>query len=130
MSQSQSPTELVPSSPTEEGVLEMERQPELVPVSGTPGVDHDLLDRAYNHLRSQGMGTLELAAQELDECELIARQICDELGVPCPSYLPEVVQEWVEGAKKETRIFQRASGASPRRGAEPEATGRGLHLPR
>ncbi|CAE7900103.1 foxred1 [Symbiodinium microadriaticum] len=73
MSQSQSPTELVPSSPTEEGVLEMERQPELVPVSGTPGVDHDLLDRAYNHLRSQGMGTLELAAQELDECELIAR---------------------------------------------------------
>ena len=111
MSQSQSPTELVPSSPPEEGVLEMERQPELVPVSGTPGADHDLLDRA-------------------DECELIARQICDELGVPCPSYLPEVVQEWVEGAKKETRIFQRASGASPRRGAEPEATGRGLHLPR
>ena len=114
MSQSQSPTELVLSSPEGEGVLEVEQplqgQPMLVLVDEAPSVDHDLLDQAYNHLQSQGMGTLELAAQDLGECDLIARQICDELGIPCPGYLTEAVRNWVEKAKKEALLLRRASG--------------------
>ena len=42
---------------------------------------------------------------------MLKKQGGDELGILCPSYLPEVVQEWVEEAKKEARLFQRASGA-------------------
>ena len=38
----------------------------LAPDQEDERVDHGLLDRAYyNHLKSQGMGTLELATQDL-----------------------------------------------------------------
>ena len=48
-------------------------------------MDHRLLDRAYHLLSEKGMGTLELAAQELHDCGAITKQLCDELGVPCPA---------------------------------------------
>ena len=107
MAQNESPTELVQSSPEEDEVQEMvqplQGQIPLVPVETTEDVDFDLLDRAYNHLQSQGMGTLELAVQDEDDSGQIAKQICDELGVPCPSYLVETVRDGV--------VQQRASGA-------------------
>ncbi|CAE7337437.1 nolO, partial [Symbiodinium microadriaticum] len=75
-------------------------------------VDFDLLDRAYNHLQSQGMGTLELAVQDVGDSGQIAKQICDELGVPCPSYLEETVRDWVLSARSGARLQQRVSGAN------------------
>ena len=57
------------------------------------------------------MGTLELAVQDEDDSGQIAKQICDELGVPCPSYLEGTVRDWVLGARSEARLQQRASGA-------------------
>ena len=114
MAQNESPTELVQSSPEEDEVPEvvqpLQGQIPLVPVETTQDVDFDLLDRAYNHLQSQGMGTLELAVQDEDDSAQIAKQICDELGVPCLS-LEETVRDWVIGARSEARLQQRASGA-------------------
>ena len=130
-----SPTEVVPSSPGHspsgggalpdvEGPL-LPGQSELVPGHGQAEVDNGLLDRAYNHPPEQGMGTLELAAQELDDSGPIAKQICDELGVPCPSYLTEAVREWIQDAKKEARLYQRASGAFSGRMAAAIPTDKG-----
>ncbi|OLQ12812.1 hypothetical protein AK812_SmicGene3334 [Symbiodinium microadriaticum] len=56
------------------------------------------------------MGTLELATQDVDDCEAIAKQISDELGFRCPCYLSDAVLEWVQDAKREARLYQRASG--------------------
>ena len=116
MAQIESPTELVQSSPEEDTVQEvvqpLQGQVPLVPVESPQDVDFDLLDRAYNHLQSQGMGTLELAVQDVDDSGQIAKQICDELGVPCPSYLEETVRDWVLSARSGARLQQRVSGAS------------------
>ncbi|OLQ03577.1 hypothetical protein AK812_SmicGene13423 [Symbiodinium microadriaticum] len=115
MAQIESPTELVQSSPDEhtaqEVVQPLSGQFPLVPVESPQEVDFDLLDRAYNHLQSQGMGTLELAVQDVDDSGRIAEQICDELGVPCPSYLEGIVRDWVLGARAGARLQQRVSGA-------------------
>ena len=116
MAQIESPTELVQSSPDVDAVQEVVQpltgQIPLVPVESPQEVDFDLLDRAYNHLQSQGMGTLELAVQDVDDSGQIAEQICDELGVPCPSYLEGVVRNWVLGARAGARLQQRVSGAT------------------
>ena len=94
----------------QEVVQPLQGQVPLVPVESPQDVDFDLLDRAYNHLQSQGMGTLELAVQDVDDSGQIAQQICDELGVPCPSYLEGTVRDWVLGARSGARLQQRASG--------------------
>ena len=96
----------------QEVVQPLQGQVPLVPVESPQDVDFDLLDRAYNHLQSQGMGTLELAVQDVDDSGQIAKQICDELGVPCPSYLEETVRDWVLGARSGARLQQRVSGAN------------------
>ncbi|CAE7312401.1 abhd17c, partial [Symbiodinium microadriaticum] len=58
------------------------------------------------------MGTLELAIQDVDDSGQIAKQICEELGVPCPSYLEGTARDWVLGARAGARLQQRVSGAT------------------
>ena len=121
MAQIESPTELVQSSPEEGTVQEvvqpLQGQVPLVPVEFPQDVDFDLLDRAYNHLQSQGMGTLELAVQDVGDSGQIAKQICDELGVPCPSYLEETVRDLgVEQSVGRTLASSLGRGYLPRFG--------------
>ena len=110
----ESPTEVVLSSPEEapeggdvllDGIDHPLQGAPLLAPDLVEDIDFGLLDRARNLLTEQGMGTLELATQD------IAKQIAVELGLPCPSYLAEAVLDWIQEAKKQSNLYHRAGGA-------------------
>ena len=116
----ESPTEVVLSSPEEVPEGEGDPPEDIAnPLQGALGlapdlvedVDFGLLDRARNLLTEQGMGTLELATQGLEDSEAIAKQIAVELGLPCPGYLAEAVLDWIQEAKKQSKLLLRSGGA-------------------
>ena len=69
-----------------------------------------LLDGCYRHLESQGFGPLELATLEVSDSEDIAKQLAFELNLPFSEAMVEALAIWIQGAKAEAGLLQRASG--------------------
>ncbi|CAE7216015.1 unnamed protein product [Symbiodinium microadriaticum] len=69
-----------------------------------------VLDKAYRYLVDQGSGTLELASLDLEESSAMARQLATELNLTYGDWLAEAVYCWMQEAREEAKIFQRARG--------------------
>ena len=69
-----------------------------------------LMARCFAYLESQRIGPLELATMSLEDTSAIAKQLAFEMNIPYGSYLEEAVETWVQGAKEERELLQRARG--------------------
>ena len=65
-----------------------------------------LMARCLAYLESQGVGPLELSAQD---ATAIARQLAFEMDLPYEGYLVEAVESWLLGAKEERELLPRAN---------------------
>ena len=66
--------------------------------------------RCFTYLESQGIGPLEMATMSLEDTTAIAKQLAFEMNIPYGSYLDEAVETWLQGAKEERDLLQRARG--------------------
>ena len=67
--------------------------------------------RCLAYLESQGIGPLELATMSLGDTAAIAKQLAFEMSIPYGGYLDEAVDTWLQGAREERDLLQRARGA-------------------
>ena len=75
-----------------------------------PGDLPGLMARCFAYLESQGIGHLELATMSLGDTAAIAKQLAFEMNIPYGSYLDDEVETWLQGAKEERDLLQRARG--------------------
>ena len=75
-----------------------------------PGDLPGLMARCFAYLESQGIGPLELATMSFKDTAAIAKQLGFEMNIPYGSYLDEAVETWLQGAKEERDLLQRARG--------------------
>ena len=66
--------------------------------------------RCLAYLESQGIGPLELATMSLGDTAAIAKQLAFEMNIPYGGYLDEAVDTWLQGAREERDLLQRARG--------------------
>ena len=70
----------------------------------------ELMARCLAYLESQGIGPLELATMSLGDTTAIAKQLAFEMNIPYGGYLDEAVDTWLQGAREERDLLQRARG--------------------
>ena len=75
-----------------------------------PGGLPELMARCLAYLESQGIGPLELATMSLGDTTAIAKQLAFEMNIPYGGYLDEAVDTWLQGAREERDLLQRARG--------------------
>ena len=75
-----------------------------------PGDLPGLMTGCSAYLESQGIGPHELAAMSLKDTTAIAKQLAFEMNIPYGNYLDEAVDTWLQGAKEERDLLQRAKG--------------------
>ena len=75
-----------------------------------PGDLPGLMARCFAYLESQGIGPLEQATMSLEDTTAIAKQVAFEMNIPYGSYLDEAVETWLQGAKEDRDLLQRARG--------------------
>ena len=75
-----------------------------------PGGLPELMARCLAYLESQGIGPLELATMSLGDTTATAKQPAFEMNIPYGGYLDEAVDTWLQGAREERDLLQRARG--------------------